>query len=693
MPDSDLEKIQGVEIPNTESPSTLPKKERVSLRRMAEWFHREYQNGLVLRAHRDAAWIKVHLIMRGFHYFIVRNGTWRPVERRPNEVRAVAPYMVPRYRRELGRVGNNLVGVTVLPRVAEGKNAFNLKDHAQLLLDDWIREETVDETEDLANQHLLFYGSQAYHWYTDKFNRSVRLISIPGPSLFPIPHNAKTLKEADGVMYVRFVSRAWLEQQDDMIQKQTGDRLPGGRRMQDESGGITQGLYVGRTTIASPGGLANQDGALAIHIWMKRSESRPFGEQIFMINNRIYRYHGQPDEQNGPPLPGGKIPLVFTHYMKSPDDWWGYGFNEQLISMQLEANRQLSILVANARYNKPVIFYDPKAIDPKNVQDFDDSFIPLTDNFHADVGSTPIFHFPAPRINPAVGALLGIVDEYGDKAAGHDSPVTQGQAAGRVDSAAAIQQLNANAQVPLEPVFKAKWRAYNQIYPAVLDLLRKVWPEEKIIHTAGGSANLGRTITITRDKFPWSADVDIRPRPFMLNGRGQMLSLLFQLKGMPRDDGKIGLITDLELRRGLAMMEIDPIGLDMVNEEEQRILHHIAQLINDGQTPGAAVSGSPGLEHAQMENHTLAVQLLRKAILDPGFVAYGPAVKTVLTDEIKYHMDMLNPVPPNNFDDLSRQFDSRATEAYFDGMEQDVYETAGIADIAGVPIGEELDES
>lgn len=657
-------------IPNTHAVSGLPATDQRSAKAMARYFWDQYQSGLSIRHHRDIAWMKLKLIMRGIHYFKVEGGGWKKIAAKPGEIRAVLPIMDPSYRRELGRVGGNLIGVTVSPQTAKGRNAFYMAERGQAILDNWIEEESAESVEDEANQQLLYFGMQAYHWYPDPFKQRMCLFSIPGPCIFPIPYTATRPEDADGIAIVRPVGRAWLEQQDDLLARRLGHR--NFSPMAREASDTPAGLYARSPYIASPDQAENKaDGALTIQIYMKPTPFRPHGESIFMVNERIYAYHATADQEYGAPLPGGRVPLAFTYYRKSPDEWWGYGFCENLISMQLEANRQWTTIVRNAKLNKPLVFYDPSVIDPKSVHSNDDALIPFKANqYEAD--SKPVLHFPAPASNRDVGAVLQIVNEFAQRTAGHDSPVTMGDAPGRIEGGPAINVVQQNAQAPLQPVFSRKFRAWKDVYRQVLDGLRGVWPDQKLVRVTG-QQNLGREIMLSKDDIPWSHEVVIRPTPFLLNGSSQMVAMLMQLRQMPGQDGVQGSeIKTREFRRSLRLLDAAPPGLDLVDRAEQRIQWRIGMLIGDGRQPAIAPAGAPGTQHLVMEDHRLAVQMLKDVILDPAFSTYGPAVKQALVSEIAWHQGQSNPIPTNLMDDSIQRFDARAQEAYFDGLEQDI---------------------
>lgn len=654
--------------PDTRGVAPLPEREIVSAEKKAKFFWSQYDQGRSLRARRDSAWLKVRLIMRGIHYFKLTGGSWRAVPPKDNEVRAYVTLMENFYRRVLGRIGSNVLGVTVSPQTGRGRNAFYMAERGQAILDGWLEEERVESIEDQANQQCLMYGGYAYHWYGDPRVGRMCLRSIPMPQIFPIPYSATTFDSADGVIVVEPVSRQWLEQEDERMAR----RLPPGtkfRKMADEASPMSPAL-MSRTPFVSSAELGGDrvDGATTLSVWMKPTPERPGGETYFMVNDTLYRQ--QLEKIDGvDPIPDGRLPFEPVYWRKNPDEWWPYGLCESLVAPQLEANRQFSTILRNAKFNKPFVAYDPEKIDPKSVQQSDDMWIPYVRGQYEDSNlRSGISHIPASGTARDVGTVYSIVEGMAARSADLDSPISMGQSSGRVDGGPATQILDANAQAPLQPVFARKQRAWKGVYTGVLDGLKRVWPAQKTVRIAG-QRNLGREMQVAKEDVPWSREVTIRPQPFMLNGRSQMVATLFQLRSMPGPDGTPGTeVSSAEFRRSLALMDASPPGLDLFDRAEQRIAWRISQLIGDGKQPG--VQPFDGSGRLVMEDHGLAQRMLKDAILDPSFEQYGPAVQQALIAELRAHAQMQNPLPPDNFDDSQQRTDSRAQESYFDGLEQ-----------------------
>lgn len=670
------------EVPNTDSVSALPRKDRRSAKKLAEFVNEQYRLGLDLRRPHAISWIKVKSIMRNIHYFKIRNGTWYPLRKKEGEIRAVRKLMKPRYRWELGRLNANQIGVSATPKLGQGERSYFWAERAEAIMPDWMEMEQVQETYDTANQHLLYYGMVGYYRYIDQFNARVRLKAVPGTEYFPIPYNATSMEEADGLMRVQLVSKQWLETQDDHIANTTGESNL--KKMADSAEKRSLTLSSGFAGIGSPDRAGGEmEGAVVTSVWMKPNALNPQGLWMFLVGNELFRFKGEEDE-NGPVLRNGKIPHEIVYYTKQPDDFWGYGFCEDMYSEQIEANRQLTDLIKNARRNRGITVIDGEAIDVKDIQDEESALVVARSGSFDN--RVPLAHFPPQAASRDVGAILALIEQGADKAVGYESDIIVGRQEGRTEGGPATSLLNANAQLPLQPVIDRTFRALKRTYPEILDMIREVWPDEKTIKSPG---ELGREMLIRKDDVPTSEQVVLTPNPMLVGGRNAMMQILFQLRQMPADDGTGFEVKSREFRRSLRLMNANPPGLDLVDKREQRIQFRIGLLINDGQNPAVASAMDDGNPELRFEDHRLAIELLKEKILDPGYNFYGPKVKLALNAELEFHANFIgSSFPhPDRFDDDVEDEDAIRSENFLSAAEQDLSGFEGQVVLNGQPVG------
>ena len=679
-------------VPVMEDPAGIPKKDEVSAKKLTEFFKEHYHQGLSRRRPHARSWEMVRAIMHEIHYFAMRNGVLMPLapDKTRRKIRAIAPVMKPKYRLELGRLNANHLGVTSTPRLGGSGNRYYMADRAQNIMEDWHTAERVQNTFDDGNQALLYYGMIGIHRYFDWFRRRACVNIIPQTKIMPIPYDATSWEEADGIMVLDIVTKQWLEAQDRKAEQAGHKNF---RRMAKESSeGYVRDAIGGLGTSVFDFRGQTSSGALALNCYMKPTDKVPSGQWSLIINDTMYRYRSGFGEDgfslaldNGTAEEPGIIPIEPVYYTKIPDDFYGYGFCEALIPTQREKNRQLSYVVRSTRDNKPIMGYDSTMINVSDITDEESLLVPVQSFLEG--GKPPMFHFPAPGVNRDVGAVLSLVDQFADQSVNHESPLLIGEQSRRTEGGPATERLNVNAQAPLQPVIDRIWRAWQNTYPHILDMLKRVWPEERIIH-ASGKLNIAREFRVKREDVPWSSDVVLTPNPMVAGGRNAMLQLLFQLRSMPSDDGQGFELKSRELRRAMRHMHINPPGMTIIDEEEQRILDRIGLLINDGQTPAiqktAMEGGAPQL---QMENHRKAIELLKTVVLDTSFEFYGPAVKKALMDELEFHDNAMNPEHPDNFDDGIDRLDSLQSENYSNAAEQDMGGFEGQMAIDGIPLG------
>lgn len=651
--------------------ASAPKSAKLSAKKLAQFYNEQYNNGLSRRAPHAINWIRVRSIMRGIHYFTIKNGIWKKTPLRKGQVRSILPIMKPMFKHELGRFNANQVGVTTYP--SSGSKEYIYKaDRNYNILTAWIDEACVNEFFDQANQYLLYEGMVGYHRYADPFRRQVYLRALPGSELFPVPYDSRDYNEAHGLMHVTFVTKQWLELQDSLLESQTGE--PPAKKMASKAGEHNTSMSVSFPIIEGGSGEgAKLQGAIVKTIWMKPTPEHPNGEYIFMVGDEIFRYSDDPGA-----LPNGKIPVEVVHYIKQPDDWWGYGFCEELIPQQLSANRQMTFIEHSSVYGKGYTLYDPNSVDLKSLRIEESGFTPLRGGPY-EVNKPPVIQIPPTNVGRDVSFTLNLIREYADFAAGYSSSIVYGQQEGRTESGSATSLLNTNAQSPITPVLNRIYYALKKTYPEVLDMLQTVWGPEKIIRVVGPNS-LGKEITLSQSDFGeetrWSEGTVIEPMPMLPNGKNALVNMLFQLRNMPGQDGVQGSeISSREFRTSLRALGLIPPGLEIANRPEQRIQARINALINDGVTPAVQPADPANLnDRLVLEDHKMALEMLRDVILPESFMAYSPQVQQALQQEFQFHKDLVfsGSQHPNAFADDIEQVDSQIIENYLTAAEADM---------------------
>jgi len=203
------------EVPTAESVASMPKKERRSAESRARYFEEQFQLGLDIRRRHAHQWMRIKSIMSGAHYFRINFGQLEMLPKKAGTIRAIFPLMDPLYLWGAGRLNSNEVGVTAVPANGQGSNSFYRASRAQDILTSWIDEVDIPSVFDEMNQYLLFYGMAGLLRHADKFRKNVFIHPVSGTELFPIPYDARNVRELEGIMRVAMVPKQWLEMQDD----------------------------------------------------------------------------------------------------------------------------------------------------------------------------------------------------------------------------------------------------------------------------------------------------------------------------------------------------------------------------------------------------------------------------------------------------------------------------------------------
>lgn len=666
-------------IPNTDTVAGLNRESRKTASEIAKRFRSQIESGIELRRQHSIRWIQTLSIMNGVHYFTIDNyGFYRRLTKMdPNQVWAVVPVLDPFYRWEHGRLSANQLGVTASPVTGNGPAAFYQTKVAQDVMSHWIEEVDLRSFDDEANQQLLTYGMVALFAEKVPHRNQVFVRSFPQCDLMPIPYDARNWQEMDGIMRVITVSKDWLEMQDEMYEQRNGTKPV--RKMADKSSAqsaMWHSRFMGFGNNIGAGSKFN--GATACWIWMKPTPLNPFGEHLFMIEDELFGYVSGLDQQGNPiALVNGDLPLYPVYYVKKPHDWWGYSFCSGLVPMQLEANRQMSELVQSSQINRGFLGYNSQLVNATDVQNCINGLVPFKNPGPED-RLPPLISVQAANVGKDLGAVLQITDQYAKKAAAYESDILMGQQEGRTDSAGATQILAANANAPLQPVLDRKSVALSNVYRDAYRGIGEVWPEQKRIRV-NGIDGFGRERLVMKNMMGSPDAISIAPTPLMVNGRNGFMQLIFSLRQMPGDDGK-PIMSAREVRRSLQMLNFSPPGLTLYDPVEQRIKWRINQIINDGMTPAIPDAQHDPQSNQILENHQLAFELLREALLDPVATMYSREVKQSLRNELDFHYQLLhqNITKVDTFDAEADEHLSRIAENALDAAENNPESTAGL---------------
>lgn len=652
-------------VPATKDATSLPKEDRADLKSISKWFRDQFERSMTQRRRIARNWVAVRSIMEGYHYYTINSyGVWSIIPPKPGEIRAVTGLMYATYRRELGRLVDNVMTVSVVPKSTKNGSAFYKADRAQIMLNSWNDEADMDMVWDEFSQHHCMWGMSALYHY--EHQDTMRVEAVPAPELFPIPYYAVSDMSLDGIQRSKIVNRAWIE-----------DHVPeAAHKISKSRSGLSEtALYI--TEDVGQWG-EYTDAALAVWIWMNPSPWAPQGFHALMIEDEIFRYRPSP-----------YIPFEISRYDKHPSRWYGVSLCEKLIAPQKEENRQYTEIIKTSRFNKGRLFVDDETFNINDLGDSDQQIIRMSDAAYMGQRD-PFKYFPPTPVGRDVDKVMGLAEMDANRAAGHESDIIRGKAEGRTESGPSIGILNTNAKAPITPCLQRMYRALRKTYPHVLDGISRLWPEEKRIATIG-SEDMANEMTLGKDQRPTSEDVIIKPGPIMPMGRSEMVNLIMAMRNMPSDDqGPV--ITVSEFKRAMRQAGMIPPGVDSVDIKVQRITQRLDELYGDGRQPGFDPTDREFAQLEQYEDHRRSIELIKNRMLHPSFrdeQVTSPQVRKAFIDLLKLHMEFESGAA-GAADDLGLEIekqDAASQEDFLDIQAQDRTNNDGIMTLDGVPIG------
>lgn len=671
-------------IPSSSDIPSMPKEIRRDASQISKWTIEQINASRGQRQYLERYWIRVESFMEGFHFFDIDplTGQWRPRPPKVNEVRATVPLIRSIYRRELGRFTENLLTVQGFPRSPNNPMAHYQAKRGELMINAW--QEEVDFSDTYADfvGDLLYYSRAFLYRYADSFRKQVYVESWPAWELFPIPWNATKDCQLQGFCRVKLMPKEWIEQNfgKEAARKASYQGTVGPRVGGSSIGNAIGGAFSGK----------GSEAAEVIWTWLLPTREIPSGQKYIMVGDEMFGY--QATDPQGRPITGelaeGKFPGNFCQYTKQKGNWYGMSALAPALGAQMEADRQWSKICRSSRFRHGMAFIKDDAVDTNELFSDDNELIPVNSQAYGEFDNFLKVIPPIPNSGD-VGAALNIAMDNGRVASGHESDIIRGQSEGRVESGPLGNILNVNARAPLAPTMQGLWTCLHNTFQGILPMLGRVWPPEKRLSRVG-LFNLPQEMTVSK-KPPGSDDVILVPSPLIPGGKTEMLNLLFSLRQVKGDDQQ-PIISGAQFKRSLAAMGAAPPGFEIVSERDMRIAQRLAELFNDGITPGNFWTDAADRAMLMLEDPKELSDAARNMILDPGFRgSASPAVKRAFLEllrEIRNGFLVGDGGTGDRYDenlDLEAH-DARMMEETIDAVEQNPETLDGQFAPGGVPV-------
>lgn len=608
-------------VPTSVSQMLPTPKAQLDVTDLGKWIGRQVEYTVGNRRDAEVDWLKVRHILNGHHNLIfdAMLGTVTPdLTIDDDEVRAHTNMMLNRYKRERGRRLSVSIKANVLPRRHSSQKAFYLARRGNLALRQWREETKFDAIYDLFVQMILRMDLAAFLVEPSFDNSTAHVSVISGADLLPLPGTASTTQNAEGIVYRKFLSEAYLQEQ---VQQQ---KLPpdimtavGKHSTMDGVGSpfVSWGMSLSRTDIK---------GAVGLFFYLKPSSQWPSGMHGLAIGEKIYAVHMGRDGQPTMPLGGPPIPVWDN---KTDGDWYGESFCTALVGLNLEDDRQLSNEIAMAEVNR----HGGWTLVPENFISMNDMQVQLggfltyrTSQLGLDK-SDPVVQVAPPPLSRETTLVSARLERQADETASHYD-VSRGEPPGRLESDVALERLLSQTDMPNEPFFKDTRSALREVFERVLDVLHVTWPEEKWISVIN-DLDLPQEINVQKSEMPGTQDVRVIVGQLVPSSRMATLGLLNNLR--ERQD-----ITADQYKRALVINGLEPEGIQLENSEEQFAISKIVWIYNDGQQPREW----PYQDDFDLEPHPTMVRMIKRFVTTMEYkMDTGPGVKQAMHQELRKH--------------------------------------------------------
>jgi len=220
------------------------------------------------------------------------------------------------------------------------------------------------------------------------------------------------------------------------------------------------------------------------------------------------------------------------------------------------------------------------------------------------------------------------------------SPLLQGDAPGRVDSARALSFLQETSNIPLSSPTESLSAAFSGAYKSLLWIAKETWPERKVVEmTLMDDMLVGirfdpRTgeVALDRDSVPNANEVRITVSSKEVRTRSQEIAELKESLGL-------GVITPREYRfkvreQGLSI----PVGNEVEWQNYRRAKLQNVVLFNDGTIPGEVL-------YSENDLHEIYVEVLLSFMARPEYQLASEDVRSAFEQSLDQHREALGQLP------------------------------------------------
>lgn len=508
------------------------------------------------------------------------------------------------YQVELGR----FLSIDVRPAISMlgwGLGALRKSSIGQVVLDHEVGVRTVSRIKSSFMEQLLQVGCSALGGWVEEAGilSGKSIIEVINPAeLIPIPFNARTPQQAQGLIRDRWVSLQWLKTHTtlwDKVQRRRSEMnirevdwgaMEEAAEAGDVHGGVIEEFASAFRRSAEAGYGAKGDGKLATikegrlfvrltEVWLTTEEGL-VRRYIVKIGDLLPEDQKYEDEGRAVYLPIG----IARYYQYG---FYGRSYVTPLIPFAVESERALE-----------AIFQSLRDLDSLGFLTVPTSLGIDDEDFEADARPKRVWYNPDPlqpqmgigQIRPhTLGTLpqqgMGIASEY-MKRLGGQSEMFQGGAPGRTDSMVGFNYLKEQNDVGVMAPGESIADCFTTVYSAILASSKSRLTRQDMIHildldsmTVGVVLNEDGSLNLTRNPIPDPEEIKIDIKSRTPPSRTQRIQdLMTMLQAQVIDHRQFRLIN---YREGLGL----PVGNEGEYQNWRKIRLNIRRLFGDGETP------------------------------------------------------------------------------------------------------------
>jgi len=392
--------------------------------------------------------------------------------------------------------------------------------------------------------------------YADNGRGLANLSAVPGAEIIPIPIGARTDQHVLGYIRTRVVNKHWLSR---MVRDVSNIR------------GAPDSSSVTDSKLAS-----DKDSIVIRELWLRPCEVEPQGRYMLIV------YGDKKQILLEDILYEGRLPFFRATYIPSAFSIFGRSFIDMLAPVaQHFAYGMVHLLHMSERIEKTsgVLLRSDIGVDLEALAEQGIGYYhkPATIN-PEDASWPPMLNMQQGYIPPESYNFVRDLGGYMNFISGQ-SPVRQGEAPGRVDTATGLAQLSQASLIGLTPAYTTITKAVGEAYEYMLLLNHDRWPYQRKVRVMG-VGNLPLSITVSREDIePDEAlHIDVSSSsPYAREMRLQMLQMMAQYR----------IITPDQLHAGLEELGLSPFRHSTDGATDEQKAHWENQVIfGDGITPG-----------------------------------------------------------------------------------------------------------